>query len=71
MNLPNRFYVSLVVALGCEGIIAHGVALGAYNIHKFLEFFQTKVIHSLDRQLKAHPHGQCPILYILVKYNEI
>jgi transposase len=39
-----------VVAVGREGVIALGVTLGAYNIDKFLEFIQTKVIPSLDRQ---------------------
>ena len=42
--------LSLVVAIGHEGVIARDVTLGAYNIGKFLEFIQTKVIPNLDRQ---------------------
>ena len=30
--------LSLVVAVGCERVIAHDVTLGAYNTYKFLEF---------------------------------
>ena len=37
----------MVVAIGCERVIAHDVTLGAYNTNKFI---QTKVITSLDRQ---------------------
>jgi hypothetical protein len=40
----------LVVALDCEGVIAHDVTLGAYNTNKLLEFIQTKFIPSLDRE---------------------
>ena len=29
--------LSLVVAVGHEGVIAHNVTLGAYNVDKFLE----------------------------------
>ena len=50
MNLPNQFHVSWVVVVGHEGVITHDVTLGAYNTNKFLEFIQTKVIPSLDRQ---------------------
>ena len=46
----RRRNLSLVVAVGREGIIAHDVTLGAYNTDKFLEFVLTKVIPSLDRQ---------------------
>lgn len=42
--------LSLVVAVGHEGVIAHNVTLRAYNSNKFLEFSQTKVIPSLDRR---------------------
>jgi hypothetical protein len=48
----NKFFQlkSLEVAIGREGVIAHDVTLGAYNTNKFLKFFQTRVIPSLDRQ---------------------
>ena len=36
--------------MGCEGVIAHDVTLGVYNINKFFEFIQTKAIPSLARQ---------------------
>jgi hypothetical protein len=39
-----------VVAVGCEGIIAHDATLGASNIDTFLAFIQTKVIPSPDKQ---------------------
>ena len=42
--------LSLVVVLGCEGVIAYDVTLGTYNTNKFLVFIKTKVISSLDRQ---------------------
>jgi hypothetical protein len=42
--------LSLVVAIGREGVIAHDDILGAYNTKKFLKFIQAKVIPSLDRQ---------------------
>jgi hypothetical protein len=42
--------LSLVVAIGREGVIAHNAILCAYNTKKFLKFIQAKVIPSLDRQ---------------------
>ena len=42
--------LSLVVAVGCEGVIAHNATFGAYTTYKFLEFIQTKAISGLDRQ---------------------
>lgn len=42
--------LSLVVADGCEGVIAHNVTLGTYNTNNFLEFIQTKVISNFNRQ---------------------
>ena len=42
--------LSSVVAIGREGVIAHDVALGAYNTCKFLEFIHIKVMPSLDKQ---------------------
>jgi pyoverdine/dityrosine biosynthesis protein Dit1 len=56
MNLSNSKGSNLSLVVGHEGVIAHNVALGAYNTNKFLEFIQTKV----------HPHGQR-----LVKYNKL
>jgi hypothetical protein len=38
--------LSLVVAIGREGVIACNVTFGASNMGKFLEFIQTKVIES-------------------------
>lgn len=43
--------LSLVVAVGCERVMAHDVTLGAYDKNKFLEIIQTNVIPSLDRQI--------------------
>jgi len=40
----------VVLVVGCERVIVHDITLGAYNTNKFLEFVQTKVIPSLDRQ---------------------
>ena len=42
--------LSLVVVIDHEGVIAHNIALGAYNTNKFLEFIQTKVISNFNRQ---------------------
>jgi hypothetical protein len=42
--------LSLLIAIGCEGVTAHDVALGTYNIDNFLEFIQSKVNPSLDIQ---------------------
>ena len=42
--------LSLVVAIGREGVIAHDATLGAYNTDKFFKYMQAKVIPSLDRQ---------------------
>ena len=41
MNLLNLFD---------KGAIAHHVTFGAYNTHKFLEYLQTKVVPTLDKQ---------------------
>jgi hypothetical protein len=65
----RNLLVSLVVAIGCEGVIAHNVTLGADDSKKFLEFTQTKVIPSLDRQ-RFNPHGQCPVSQDLVKTQQ-
>jgi hypothetical protein len=50
MNLPNQFYVYLLLADGDERIIAHNITLRACTIDKFLEFIHTEVIHILDIQ---------------------
>ena len=42
--------LSLVIAVDHEGVIAHNVTLGAYNIDKLLEFIQTHIIPNLDIQ---------------------
>ena len=46
----RNLLVSLVVVIGREGVIAHVVTLGADDSKKFLEFTQTKVIPSHDKQ---------------------
>ena len=42
--------MSLVVVVGCEQVIVHNVIFDAFNIDKFLEFIETKVIPSINRQ---------------------
>jgi hypothetical protein len=39
-----------VVVVGCEEVIAPDIKLDAFNVDKFLEFIQTKVIPYLDIQ---------------------
>ena len=39
-----------MIEVGCEGVIAHDVTLGASSTNKILEFIKAKVIPSLHRQ---------------------
>jgi hypothetical protein len=52
--------LSLVDAVGCEGVIAHNITFGDYNTYKFLEFIQTMAISSLSRQ-RFILMDKCPI----------